>query len=204
MLSDEFLDWWFTPWDYALDAGAADAGWQRAGLTAGPLGARDAYRVWCGRAGIVAELPRELQPGWHVAGTVDGAQLLGTARLFGGLLAVREQERAMLAALSLEEHRWCAAIASTQPLGRLLRPAPGLPAASLEAYGLAELAWRLEYGFAGMWPRLRLLLEGDLVRHVDALLAHGRRDVVALEAGAARGQRCWQMCRQRLQRGVVA
>lgn len=186
MLPDLFLDWWFVPWTYA--------GETRPPLGPDPLGRRDGYALWCESAGVQPAFPGEFDPGWHVAALRDGDGLARTAALFGGLIAAREQDQAVLGKLSIPDRRWCMSIATTQPLkGCRALPVtddPDLP----EVRGLVELARRLEHGFPGMWSRLRLLLAPALAGRADALLPAALATSVADTGSPVRAQRCWQIC----------
>ncbi|MBJ7311937.1 hypothetical protein ACFOLJ_03150 [Rugamonas sp. CCM 8940] len=188
MLDADFLDWWFSPWRYAVrsPAGLAPA--------LEPLARRDGYRLWCRQANLPADLPASLEPAWQLVATDDGAALRASARLFAGLLAARGQRRDALAALAFAERKWCMAVAATQPLQGCRAP-PYTADDALEVVGLVELARRLETQFAGLWPRLRLTLPEPLAERVDALLARVAGESV--EASARRAQRCWSLCRQR-------
>jgi hypothetical protein len=75
-------------------------------------------------------------------------------------------------------------IAATQPLQALTAPGPETP---LATWGLAELALALDAGFAGIWPRLRIVMGVD-----DANLA--RTTGIAAPSAAARRLRCWRLC----------
>lgn len=111
----------------------------------------------------------------------DGALLRRAARLYAAMLAARSARHGLLANLPLAERRWCMGVALTQPL-QALTP----PQAALEAWGIAELAGALDAGFAGLWPRLRLLLKDD-----DVLPAP------AAPVDPARSLRCWRLCLER-------
>lgn len=190
MLPQEFFDWWFEPWTYAADAACLHP----AGT--GRVGQRDGYRLWCEQAGVAAELPQHFDTEWYVAAATDGAQLIATARLFGGLFAARRHDQALLNELAFDERKWCVSIAATQPLSA----AEGLPAArgvGIDAYGLMELVRRLESGFPGMWSRLRLLLPQELAGKTEELLAAIAGSEQKREASAARAQRCWALCETR-------
>lgn len=180
-LSDGFLDWWFAPWDLGGEFPAFAQG-------ASALARRHGYRVWCHSVGVPADLPATWDSGWQVLAVSDDALLRRAASLYAALLAARQARHARLTALPLAERRWCMSVAVTQPLQGLTEPGP---AATLEAWGIAELAGALEAGFEGLWPRLRLVLG------VDTL------DITPAEAKAgtaARSQRCWRMCLDRAAR----
>ncbi|GGZ01575.1 hypothetical protein ACFFTM_08835 [Pseudoduganella plicata] len=176
-LSDGFLDWWFAPW--AL--GGEPPGFAR---HAGPLARRHGYRLWCDAAGIPADLPVSFDSGWQAAASADAALLRRAAGLYAAMLAVRTGRQGALAAQPQGERRWCMGIAATQPLQALTEPGP---ATSLENWGLAELAVALDTEFAGLWPRLRIVLgsgEADFARTAG----------IATPAAAVRRLRCWRLC----------
>jgi hypothetical protein len=156
---------------------------------------RDGYRLWCARLGVAAEFPEEFDPAWHVAGIRDSEELMRSARLFGGLFAARAHDQEALSQLGIEQRKWCAGVASVQPL----RGWEGLPAwrgAGIEVRGLGELAVRLENGFPGMWSRLRLMLPQSCIEPVEAALKQARSATAADAASNGRALRCWRMCRQ--------
>ena len=187
MLSDHFIDWWFAPWRYAAASPA--------GLAPAPdlLAQRDQYGLWCAQAGVRPDVPSRFDPGWQVAAVGAAPQLRKGAELFGGVIAARGQDQAALGRLVLAERRWCMSIALTQPLkGCCERQFD--PRDPVELQGLTELARRLERGFPGLWPRLRLQLPAALAGQVHALLPAALADPVPAAASEARVQRCWQMC----------
>lgn len=197
----DFIDWWFSPWHYALD-GAVDA-------TAGPvamhddLARRDGYRLWCQRAGIAADLPQQGDAAWQALAETDGAALLATARLFGGLLAARQQQTGALAELAPAQRAWCLRTAALQPL--VSHGAPLYqPATSLAVRGLTELAYHLHSTAPGVWPRQALALPTETRQPVDQLLQalHEQAPEAAAPAGATRVLRCWRMCRDRVYDGA--
>jgi hypothetical protein len=190
MLTDTFFDWWFAPWAYAAhplsSLPATDC-----------LGQRDAYRLWCEEARLRPDLPERCDPAWSIAALHDAGVLLSAARLFAGLVAARQYDRTVLDALKLDERKWCASISAIQPLQSFhdMRVASSR---KIETRGLVELAARLERGFPGMWPRLRLLLAADMAGEVDGLL---RSTIGAGDHGSAsdrRAQRCWRLCLERV------
>jgi hypothetical protein len=192
MLPNAFIDWWFNPWECAAPARewplpAADA-----------LGRRDAYRLWCAHAAVVADLPQRFAPFWHVLAGMSGTELTATARLFAGLIAAREHQQAVLGELAFEHRKWCISIAATQPL-RSAQGATYTAQDGIEVRGMVELAHRLERGFPGLWSRLRLTLDPALTARVERLA----QSVVACavdEAAAtatSRVARCWTLCRLR-------
>lgn len=192
-----FLDWWFAPWCLPH----APQAWPGGVTQPGPLARRHGYRLWCGAAGIPADLPAAGDPAWHGLASCTGETLARAARLYGGLLAARERDARALAALPLPERRWCMSVALTQPLPALV---PGIqpsePAAGtadpinlnetdgLARRGLAELACALDTAFTGLWPRLRLLLPPALA---DAVAPPA---VAPAAASSARLPRCWRLC----------
>jgi hypothetical protein len=179
-LSDVFLDWWFAPWALGGETPAFAHG-------AGSLARRHGYRLWCQDAGIPADLPPTFDCGWQVAAQTDAQLLRRAASLYAAMLAVRLSRQAALVALPPAERRWCMGIAATQPLQALTAPRPATP---LDAWGLAELAAALDEGFAGIWPRLRIVLAaGD--PDLD------RTGHLCAPAATARRLRCWRLCLDR-------
>lgn len=195
MLSQQALDWWFSPWTYA----AGGAGFLP--LAAEGLGQRDGYRLWCGKANVAAELPSACDPGWEAAFITSGDELMATARLFRGLMLAREQNLDKLAGLPIADRKWCCSIASTQPLRPVRHDGAGRPE-SIDVEGLVDIAVRLEHGFPGAWPRLRLTLPETVASGVDALMPHVHEDRAALDTSTVRAQRCWRLCRARVSAGA--
>ncbi|AIY39653.1 hypothetical protein LT85_0493 [Collimonas arenae] len=191
MFAQSMIDWWFMPWSYALQPGAA---WPP---MAEQLGSRDRYRLWCRAADVVADFPAQCDSGWGVASISDGAQLLAAARLFAGLLAAREHDnanaRAALLSLSPAERKWCLSVAATQPLRRFADDI-AVDAGAIGLRGLLELALYLHDGFPGMWSRLRLTLPSAQAAQVDTLLKTMSEGSVAPAVQIVRAQRCWRMC----------
>lgn len=188
-LSEDFLDWWFGPWSY-LEPVTLPA------LGEAPVARRDAYRQWCAAAGAAADLPRHFDAEWQIAAVRRERQLSDCARLFGGLFAARAHDGAALNQLPKEEQAWCMSISLAQPLVACAADLPD--AADAEARGLAELAWRLERNFPGMWSRLRLLIPGARAEAVGRALERGRTAGGGESAAAMRrAQRCWRICRER-------
>jgi len=179
-LSDGFLDWWFAP---SPPGGVPPAFAQGAG----PLARRHGYRLWCEAAGIPADLPPAFDSGWQVAAQTDAALVRRAASLYAAMLAVRTGRQAQLTALPPGERRWCMGIAATQPLQPLTTADAATP---LETWGLAELAAALDAGFAGVWPRLRIVLQ-----MADPDIA--RNTAIATPAAATRRLRCWGLCLER-------
>lgn len=187
-LPQAFLDWWFAPWDYA---GRVVSGLP---LARDILARRDGYRLWCERERVTPDFPARFEPSWHIACSKEREKLLQSARLFAGLFAAREHDHALLDQLSLADRKWCAGIASLQPL-RSARTTESNT--QIAVRGLAELATRLECDFPGMWSRLRLLLPDEPAREVDAIIAPGKKSEQESTAALRRVQRCWQMCHAR-------
>lgn len=188
MLSAAFLDWWFAPWSYASSIHAS----QDADL----VGRRDAYRLWCTAAGVAPALPPVFDATWQAVALDDGSVLTSGGKLFGGLLAARQQQREALAQLAVDDRKWCMGIASIQPLGKVAA-APYASGETLEVLGLTELSCRLEHAFPGMWSRLRLLLPRELDERVATLAAQGRDAHDVTDAALQRALRCWRLCQRR-------
>lgn len=191
MLSSSMVEWWFEPWVYAPNTAAVF------GFESDRFGLRDGYRFWCGSNAVVERIPERFDPAWSVAACSTLAELAGAARLFGGLIAAREQDLRLLRLLSQADRKWCLGIAATQPL-RASREVQYAPDDDVQVRGLVELARRLEKGFPGMWSRLRLLLPAEQAARVDVLLPAALAGKDDLEPAAARAQRCWQMCLNRV------
>jgi hypothetical protein len=190
MLPHVFIEWWFNPWGCAGPAlewplPAADA-----------LGRRDAYRLWCAHAVVVADLPQQFTPVWHVLAGMSGAELTASARLFAGLFAAREHQPAVLGELAFADRKWCSSIAATQPL-RSAKDVQYAAQDGIEVRGLVELARRLELAFPGLWSRLRLTLDSALTARVENLVPTAVASAVDDAAGASRAVRCWMLCRAR-------
>ena len=184
-LGERFLDWWFAPWDqHGKPPDLAP--------TRSLLARRTGYRLWCDAAGVPADLPPTWDSGWQMLALADGALLRRAACLYAALLAARLARPAQLAALPMAQRRWCLGVANTQPLRALTDPDP---TCSLESWGIAELAGALSTGFAGMWPRLRLVLDAP-----DMPVA----STPVQPAAATRSLRCWRMCLERAARAERA
>lgn len=190
MLPQFLFEWWFEPWAYALNAEP------HIKPSPGRLAQRDGYRSWCRRHAVPERIPDEFDAAWSVAASTSGAELIFAARMFGGLVAAREQDLKVLNALSPADRKWCLGIAATQPLRacRSLHYAPDEP---VETRGLVELARRLEQGFPGMWSRLKLMLPPALSDRTGELLQAALSSGDGVETSAARAQRCWRLCRDR-------
>jgi hypothetical protein len=180
-LDDAFLAWWFAPWEL----GGAPPAFAR---NASAMARRAGYRIWCDAAGVPADLPASWDSGWQMAALADAAQLRRAARLYAAMLAARLARQTLLTALPLAERRWCMGVAITQPLQALTDPGP---ATALDAWGIAELAGALEAGFAGLWPRLRIVLGAEASDVAPGAPAAG---------AATRRLRCWRMCLDRAAR----
>lgn len=187
MLSDAFFKWWFEPWTYARESSA------HLPMAGDELARRDGYRLWCKEANVQPDFPPQFDPAWSAVATMDSEELTGAARLFAGLIAVRAFDQAVLHALSMDDRRWCASIAATQPLSGV-RAVCGAATDAVEIRGLAELAARLEREFPGMWSRLRLLLPDASGKRVDELLANHRHLGEVTASAMARALRCWRFC----------
>lgn len=199
-----FTDWWFAPWALAPasddvetdDSATDDAAHDPASPAARDLlGRRDDYRRWCARAGIPAALPAQADRRWSALATLDGAELEAAARMLGGLFAARSPLAPALAGLAPHERRWCAGVASVQPLPRAPWPAASGLAAGPAGVGLAWLALCLERGFPGLWPRLRLRLTPALSGAAERCLEDGA--TVLSDAALARLAHCWSLCLSR-------
>ena len=189
MLSIDFLDWWFAPWTHA------DAAHPTASAT-DLLARRDGYRDWCAQAGIVSALPHEFDPLWSMAVITELPRLQKTAQLFNGLIAARQQNLALLDTLDFNDRKWCLSIAATQPLHAYAVDPPACDD-STEVRGLAELAIRVEHGFAGLWPRLQLMLPLSQRSVIALRIQNSWADHDAIARAAPRSQRCWRLCQQR-------
>lgn len=197
MLSQSFLSWWFEPWEYASQTCYVP-------FARDTPGKRDAYRIWCRVARVEPDLPLHFDPGWCVAASDHADLLIGAASLFCGLIACRNGNSMNLDCLPFEDRKWCMSVAATQPLRSVSGLFPGASPADA-SIGLAELSIRLEHGFPGFWPRLRLLLSSEEQGRVEALARRRTSEEQAQESQAARirAQRCWRMCLMRhSQRGT--
>lgn len=186
-LPGDFIDWWFAPW------GAAPERAPHATM-AGALSLRDGYRLWCNQLGLAPGLPASFDPAWAEASGTDAAALGATARLYGGLLAARNQDMQALATLPAAGRIWCLSTAAAQPLacyGRDLYTASD----TLELRGLCELACHLEGAFPGLWPRLRCGRDPASMARIGELLPAMPQPLGG--ATAARIRRCWLLCRAR-------
>jgi len=197
ILSQAFLDWWFAPWQY-FELPVLP------GMSATLVAKRDSYRAWCERAALAPDLPRLFEPGWQSAASQQGEELRHRAGLFGGLFAARERQQSVLGTLARDQQTWCQRVSLAQPLTRCV---PGISRsddgqADAVLVGLAELAWRLEQHFPGMWARLRGLLDHSERSRIDSALPAAAHPPVSESAAAARrALRCWQSCCMRAQQG---
>lgn len=180
MLTESFIDWWFAPWRLQTTTTTCED----------LLAQRDGYRLWCEQHAIAADLPSQFDAGWVIAASSDCEKLCATARLFAGVMVARTHEITSLNSLTKAERKWCVSVASTQPMPISIKPAvrTGL---SLTALGLAELAWRLQLSFPGIWPRLQLLLQTELRESLNHALAETE---AFSNLTMQRAQRCWQVC----------
>ncbi|MCA1325652.1 hypothetical protein [Herbaspirillum sp. alder98] len=186
-MSDQFLDWWFSPWSYGAPAAASDAIGQIAGST---LGRRDTYRHWCAQHAVAAVLPASPDLRWQGALLRDAQQFALAASLYGGLFAARAQRTDELAALPAPHRRWCLSVALTQPLAGWTGELPA-PLANARTRGALELALRLEQAFPGMWSRLRLLLPPAEHEQIAPQLRLPLPETARLRE---RERSCWQLC----------
>ncbi|MBC7501476.1 MAG: hypothetical protein H7315_13400 [Herminiimonas sp.] len=192
MLPSSLFDWWFAPWTYAVDPIL------RLPLAQDRLGQRDGYRVWCDQAQVAQDFPAQFHVAWHVAAISDSAELVATARLFGGLFAARQHDQALLGLLTIEDRKWCLAIAATQPLQHCTR-ARYAADDGIDVLGLVELARWLDSGFPGLWSRLRLLLSSTTSLQVDRRLREADKPAIEPNSALLRAQRCWRLCRSRVE-----
>lgn len=189
MLSPSFIDWWFAPWAYATRGSFPLP-------ETDELGRRDGYRLWCRQAGIPPDLPSVFHEEWHVAAMDREEDLLSSAMLFGGLIAVRLADQAWLGQLSAKERAWCLKIAGTQPL-KAASASSTMHDEGIAAFGLLELARRLKAQFPGMWPRLSCLVPRQTAELVNARLRESLAMEEPIETSAVRAARCWAMCQAR-------
>jgi hypothetical protein len=197
ILGQDFLDWWFAPWHYLDMAGLP-------GLGDKLVARRDGYRAWCEQAGLTPDLPGLFDPGWQSAALQHAALLRHRAGLFGGLFVARARAQDMLKTLTPEARSWCQRVSLAQPLTRCVADSALFSEASPDVVmvGLAELAWRLEQDFPGMWTRLRWLLDPPERTHLDLALSSARRQQASESPAAGRrALRCWQFCSARSQSG---
>jgi len=187
MLSDSFIDWWHAPWSDAIEAPAM--------YGEDHFGRSDAYMLWCEHAGMNAALPTTFDTGWSMLENLRHEELSGIARLFGGIIAARAHALDFSAQLSLIERKWCASIASTQPLN--MAPGAAYTAADgLNLMGLTELAWRVERDFCGLWPRVALRIEKPVRSRIVQILGNIPAFPEETRSGTLRAQRCWQISRR--------
>ena len=197
MLSAEFIDWWFAPWHGNASVAAVHA--TPIGMDADLLGQRDGYRNWCKQAAITSELPQQFDPQWCDTALIDPGVLQRAAELFMGLIAARQPlqtHRATLNRLRVEDRKWCLSLATTQLLPAYCVDHPDADD-SLMVRGLAEVALRLNAGFVGLWPRLRMRLPTTQQAAVDLRTQNSWADLATIQRAAIRSQRCWRICIQR-------
>lgn len=192
MLSDNFIDWWFAPWRYAIAPISAT-------VDDDVISQRDGYRNWCAQAAIASELPPQFDPHWSSAAVENADLLAQAASLFMGLIAARQPLKAQQQSfnlLTLDDRKWCLSLAATQLL----------PAYAVEhpesdddcaIRGMAELAIRLDAGFPGLWPRLQMTLQEADRAAVQLRLQNNWADHEVITRSATRSQRCWRLCLQR-------
>ena len=197
MLSSDFIDWWFAPWRYAIDAPPIK-------VDDDLVSQRDGYRTWCAEAGIVSDLPSQFDPIWSSAAVSDAQVLTQAASLFMGLIAARQPlqtHQATLNALPFNDRKWCLSLAATQLLPAYAVDYPGVEE-PVAVTGLAELAIRLNIGFPGMWSRLQMTLPQADRAAVNLRIQNSWADQDIVNRAAVRSQRCWRLCLQRC--GVTA
>lgn len=192
MLPSSVFDWWFAPWTYAVDSDL------RLPLALDRFAQRDGYRLWCSLADVDPDFPPHFHAAWSIAVTSSGSELIAAARLFAGLMAAREHDQNLLGHLSFEDHKWCVSVAATQPIIRCPQVEYAVDE-SIEVCGLVELARRLESGFPGLWSRLRLTLPRALVDQITMRLRDAAIAIVETDSALIRAQRCWRMCRARVE-----
>ena len=189
MLSPWFIDWWFAPWAYAARGSVPLPDTDE-------LGRRDGYRLWCREARILPDLPPVFHAQWQDAALDREEDLLASAMLFGGLIAARLGDQRWLSQLPAQDRSWCLKIAATQPL-KAVFASSAMHDEGIAAFGLLELARRLETYFPGMWPRLSCLLPDQTAHLVNARLQASLAKADPLETSPVRGARCWALCQTR-------
>lgn len=189
MLGEAFLTWWHEPWRYGPRPAALAA------CIDDPLALRDAYPAWCRLSDMPAALPAVCEPEWQFVAFESTVRLRAASRLFAGLLSMRHAPGTPIAELTREERKWCASIASLQPL----RGRGWAAGAGVEVDGLAELAALLDEQFAGLWPRLRWLFDSATVEAVARTRAQA--GAALAPAAAQRARRCWRLCFDRIDQG---
>ncbi len=192
MLSDDFIDWWFAPWRYAIEPVPAT-------LDGDVISQRDGYRNWCAEAAIASELPPQFDPQWSSAAVNDSDLLEQASCLFMGLIAARQPlqtQQTTLNTLPFDDRKWCLSLAATQLLPAYAVDHPDSDDACA-IRGMAELAIRLNAGFPGLWSRLRMTLpETDRIA-VQLRTQNSWADPDAVVRSSVRSQRCWRLCLQR-------
>ncbi len=187
MLSETFIDWWFSPWSIGTTSDTAEHGL---------IARRDGYQAWCANARIPGDLPLHFDPAWSSVAMLDGLTLQSAASLFMGLIAARQPDQEALRGLPLGDQKWCRAIAATQPLHAYVVPHPD-SSDSLDVCGLAEMAIRLEQGFPGLWPRLQLHLPAQSKAGIKLRMQNNWATPEDILRSTTRSQRCWRLCQQR-------
>lgn len=192
MLSDDFIDWWYTPWRYAIAPSPAAASEEL-------ISQRDDYRNWCARAAIASDLPQHFDPHWSGAALSNADLLTQSAALFMGLIAARQPlntQQETFNVLPFDDRKWCLSLAATQLLPAYAVDHPDNddePAIR----GMAELAIRLDAGFPGLWSRLQMTLQEAERAAVQLRVQNNWADHEAITRTATRSQRCWRLCLQR-------
>lgn len=192
MLAADFIDWWFSPWEYAIDVAPTAFGDDL-------IGQRDGYRNWCAESSITSDLPQLFDPHWSSAALRDARQLEQAASLFMGLIAARQPlptHQATLNTLAFDDRKWCLSLAATQLLPAYSVDHPDSDDACA-VRGMAELAIRLNVGFPGVWSRLQLTLPQPERAAVQLRVQNSWADRDAINRSAVRSQRCWRLCLQR-------
>ena len=189
MLSETFVDWWFSPWSIGSGTPSDTADDEL-------FARRDGYRTWCASACIPGDLPHHFDPAWSGVATLDGSTLQDAASLFMGLMCARQSDQEALRALPLKDQKWCRAIAATQPLHAYVVAHPE-STDTLAICGMAEIAIRLDQGFPGLWPRLQLHLPAHHQASVRLRAQNNWATPEDILRSATRSQRCWRLCQQR-------
>ncbi len=189
MLSETFIDWWFSPWTLGADT-TSDTGEN------GLIAQRDRYRTWCASAEVPGDLPRHFDPSWSTLAMMDGPTMQYAASLFMGLITARQSDQEALRALPLSDQKWCRAIAATQPLHAYVVAHPE-STDTLDICGLAEIAIRLDQGFPGLWSRLQLHLSEQSRVSIKLRKQSNWATPEDILRSSTRSQRCWRLCQQR-------
>lgn len=192
MLSDDFIDWWFAPWRYAIAP-------LPAAMNEDVISQRDGYRNWCAEAAIASELPQQFDPQWSSAAVSNAGLLAQAARLFMGLIAARQPltaQQETLNVLPFDDRKWCLSLAATQLLPAYAVDHPD-DDEDCAIRGMTELAIRLNAGFPGIWSRLQMTLQEADRAAVQLRLQNNWADHAVITRSATRSQRCWRLCLQR-------